>query len=32
MVEATTEGRAEQCADRLVDAVTGLDRASLRGI
>lgn len=32
MVEATTESRAEQCADRLVDAVTGLDRASLRGI
>ncbi|HEX4777157.1 MAG TPA: phosphoglucosamine mutase [Acidimicrobiia bacterium] len=32
MVEATTEARARQCADRLVDAVTGLDRGSLRGI
>jgi len=32
MVEATTEARAQQCADRLVDAVTGLDRAPLQGI
>jgi hypothetical protein len=32
MVEATTEARAQQCADRLVDAVTGVDRAPLQGI